>query len=168
MLKKKKQTNSCPKVYKGKKKKRQLFQFLCNSVQHGKLSQTAGPLNLVGNVSCLWRADADPNYLLRLRLKLGKHLHVQLQSPSFHLTRSMSMVSKSIPSLRSSIRPSDDIITSSTIGSSSSSMSPVLRRLQAFKNGIPWSNTAGVRRGCRLCSGVCAYMACCRLVLSLA
>lgn len=46
------------------------------------------------------------------------------------LTRSMSMVSKSMPSLRSSIRPSDDIITSSTIGSSSSSISPVPRRLQ--------------------------------------
>lgn len=46
------------------------------------------------------------------------------------LTRSMSMVSKSMPSLRSSIRPSDDIITSSTMGSSSSSISPVPRRLQ--------------------------------------
>lgn len=46
------------------------------------------------------------------------------------LTRSMSMVSKSMPSLRSSIRPSDDIITSSTIGSSSSSIRLVPRRLK--------------------------------------
>ncbi len=39
------------------------------------------------------------------------------------------MVSKSMPSLRSSSRSSDDIITSSTIGSSSSSISPLPRRL---------------------------------------
>lgn len=49
------------------------------------------------------------------------------------LTKSISMVSKSIPSLRSSILPSEDIITSSTIGSSSSSIRLVPRRLEKYK-----------------------------------
>lgn len=52
-----------------------------------------------------------------------------------YFTRSISIVSKSMPSLRSSKRSSDDIITSSTIGSSSSSMSPEPRRLDGQRHG---------------------------------
>lgn len=55
----------------------------------------------------------------------------ELNSKSCTVTRSISMVSKSIPSLMSSKRSSDDIITSSTIGSSSSSRSPDPRRLKS-------------------------------------
>lgn len=58
-----------------------------------------------------------------------------------YITRSISIVSKSMPSLRSSIRLSDDIITSSTIGSSSSSIRPDPRRLKRRTSFIPEPTT---------------------------
>lgn len=83
------------------------------------------------------------------------------------ITRSMSIVSKSMPSLMSSKRSSDDIITSSTIGSSSSSISTEPRRLCDTQNEVvllfPLFKAFHV-----IWRGLQSYIACCMWFLILA